>query len=87
MKIGDWVVLPSKKKPAVHIAENSGEYVNVPNNPDPFYHYRDVKWLATDIPRSNFDQDLLYSFGAAMTICRISRNDADKRVKEMALTG
>jgi len=87
MKIGDWVVLPSKKKPAVHIAEISGEYVNVPNNPDPFYHYRDVKWLATDIPRSNFDQDLLYSFGAAMTICRISRNDAEKRVKEMALTG
>lgn len=87
MKIGDWVVLPSKKKPAVHVAEITGEYVNVPQNPDPFYHYRDVKWLATDIPRSNFDQDLLYSFGAFMTICRISRNDAEKRVKEMALKG
>lgn len=50
---------------------------------DPFYHYRDVEWFATDIPRSNFDQDLLYSFGAFMTICRISRNDADKRIREM----
>lgn len=84
MKRGDWVVLPSKKKPAIHLAEIAGDYVNKPNNPDPFYHYRDVKWIATDIPRSNFEQDLLYSFGAFMTICRIKRNDAERRVRAMA---
>jgi restriction system protein len=84
MKKGDWVVLPSKKKPAIHFAEIVGAYVNEPNNADPFYHYHDVRWIATDIPRSNFDQDLLYSFGAFMTICRISRNDAEKRIQEMA---
>ena len=61
MKKGDWIVLPSKNKAAIHFAEIIGDYVNVPRNPDPYYHYREVNWFATDIPRSNFDQDLLYS--------------------------
>jgi restriction system protein len=36
------------------------------------------------VPRSNFDQDLLYSFGAFMTVCRIKRNKAEARIKAMA---
>jgi len=83
MNIGDWIVLPSKKKASIHIAEITGDYVNVPKNPDPFYHYRTVKWIAKDIPRSNFDQDMLYSFGAFMTICQVKRNDAEDRIKAM----
>jgi len=43
-----------------------------------------VKWLNTDIPRSNFDQDILYSFGAFLTVCEIKRNDAEARVRAMA---
>src|SRR5205807_2180081 len=31
--------------------------------------------------------DLLYSFGAFMTICRIERNDAEKRVRAMGAAG
>ena len=62
MKKGDWIVLPSKNKAAIHFAEIIGDYVNVPQNPDPYYHYREVNWFATDIPRSNFDQDLLIPF-------------------------
>lgn len=84
MQKGDWVVLPSKMKPSIHIAEITGEYVHDSKAQDPYFHYREVKWFATDIPRSNFDQDLLYSFGAFMTICRISRNDAEERVRQMA---
>ncbi len=84
MKIGDWVILPSKKKAAIHIGEITGDYVNTPKSENPYYHYRNVKWFATDIPRSNFEQDILYSLGAFMTICRIRRNDAEKRIKEMA---
>lgn len=45
-------------------------------------HVRQVKWLK-NIPRSAFDQDLLYSFGAFMTVCQISRNDAENRVKKL----
>ena len=39
------------------------------------------------IPRSVFDQDLLYSFGAFMTICQVSRNDAEQRVGTLARAG
>ena len=83
MKLHDWVVLPSKKKPAIHIAEIVGEYTFHANNPSPFFHSRSVKWIGTDIPRTNFGQDLLYSFGAFMTICQIKRNDAEVRVRAM----
>ena len=84
MKVGDWVVLPSKLKRAVHIAEIMGNYIFDDAAEDPYYHYRKVKWIATDIPRSNFDQDLLDSFGAFMTVCQVKRNDAENRVHAMA---
>lgn len=84
---GDWIVLPSKYKPAIHIAEVEGKYIHDSSAQDPFFHSRQVKWLETDIPRTNFDQDLLYSFGAYTTICEISRNNAEHRVREMAKTG
>ena len=84
MEVGDWVILPSKLKPAIHIAEITGGYEFDSAAEDPFYHYRKVRWITTDIPRSNFDQDLLYSFGAFMTVCQVKRNDAEKRVHTMA---
>lgn len=45
-------------------------------------HTTPVKWLKTDIPRSAFNQDLLYSFGAFMTVCQTSRNNAEVRIKQ-----
>jgi len=45
-------------------------------------HVRRAKWLKV-IPRSEFDQDLLYPLGAIMTVCRIERNDAEKRIRMM----
>ncbi|MFC1578981.1 restriction endonuclease [Pseudomonadota bacterium] len=80
----DWVVLPSKTKSAIHIGEITGSYVNSPELGSPYFHYHTVNWFAPDIPRSNFDQDILYSFGALLTICRIERNDAESRVRRMA---
>lgn len=87
MTPGDWVVVPSKVKPAIHVAEITGQYVFNPRGPDPYFHYRKVKWIAQDVPRSNFGQDLLYSMGAFMTICRIQRNRAEARVREMSENG
>jgi len=81
---GDWIVLPSKHKPAIHIAEVNGDYSYDRNASDPYYHSLDVKWIQLDIPRTNFDQDILYSFGAFMTVCQIKRNDAEKRLIEMS---
>ncbi|MGE4579276.1 MAG: restriction endonuclease [Desulfuromonadales bacterium] len=87
MSIGDWIVVPSKHRPVIHFAEITGAYSYESNAEDPFFHHRDIEWIAKDIPRSNFDQDLLYSFGAFMTICKIQRNDAESRIRSMAASG
>lgn len=84
MKIGDWVVLPSKRTSTIHIGKITGEYHYAEQNGSPYYHYRTVDWFAKDIPRNNFDQDILYSFGAFMTVCKITRNDAERRIKAMS---
>ena len=87
MKAGDLVVLPLKSQPAIQVGELVGDYHFDPAGPDPFYHWRSVKWVAEAVPRTNFAQDLLYSFGAFMTICRIQRNGAERRLGEMRATG
>lgn len=87
MKVGDWVAMPLKRKAAIAFGEIKGEYEYHPGAEDPFYHGRKVKWLSTEVPRSVFDQDLLYSFGAFMTICKIQRNDAESRVHAIAANG
>ena len=87
MAPGDWVVVPSKKKPAVHIAEIRSDYAFDKNAEDPYFHSRKIKWMAIDVPRIIFDPDLLYSFGAIQTIFSVSRNDAEQRVRNMAKAG
>jgi len=87
MQPGDWVVLPSKKQPVVYVGRITGDYTHNPQGPDPYFHWRSVDWFGKEIPRSHFGQDLLYSFGAFMTICRIRRNNALKRLKAMHQNG
>lgn len=84
MQINDWIVLPSKRTSTIHFGKIIGEYEYCSQNDNPYYHSRRIEWFAQDIPRSNFDQDLLYSFGAFMTVCKITRNDAENRLKKMA---
>jgi restriction system protein len=84
MKPGDWVVMPLKSKPAIAVGEITNEFVYDPKAPSRYRLWRGVKWLNQDVPRSAFDQDLLYSFGAIQTLCQIQRNDAEKRVRKMA---
>lgn len=87
MKPSDWAIVPSKQKAAIHIAEIVGDYEFGQNAEDPYFHWRDIKWIARDLPRSIFDQDLLYSFGAIQTIFGVTRNDAEERVRAMAKSG
>ena len=79
MKQGDIVVLPRKLTSQVALGRVSGPYkydkVGAVSR-----HVRAVKWLRPDVPRSVFGQDLLHSFGALMTVCNITRNDAEQRV-------
>jgi restriction system protein len=77
---GDWVVLPLKNRAAIAVGEIRSDYEYRTDLGDAIHHTRKVKWLKTDLPRTVFDQDLLYSFGAFMTVCKIKRNDAEARV-------
>lgn len=87
IKPGDWVVLPLKSQPAIYIGEVTGDYHFDAKATNPFYHWRPVKWLGEAIPRAHFGQDLLYSFGAFLTICRIQRNNAEQRLAAMQANG
>lgn len=82
IQLGDLVVLPLKKgRGTIAIGEVTGPYKYQPDNPISAQHTRKVKWLRDDLPRGRFDQDLLYSLGATMTVCRIQRNNAEARIR------
>jgi restriction system protein len=62
---GNLAVVPLKTLDKVAIGEVAG-----PCTPTAEGHpMRSVRWLKPDIPRDVFRQDLLYSFGALMTVC------------------
>lgn len=87
MKKGDWVVLPSKKQPVIYVGRITSNYLYNSNASNPYFHCREVEWFGQEIPRSHFGQDLLYSFGAFMTVCRIRRNNALSRLQTMYKNG
>ena len=79
MTVGDIVVLPRKTRPGqIALGRVQGPY-EYRRLGEEMRHIRQVSWERT-VPRSAFGQDLLYSFRAFMTVCRISRNDAEARV-------
>lgn len=82
MLVDDWVLMPSKIKPVIYIGEIKTLYRYDENAPVPYGHYHDVEWIK-EIPRNEFDQDLLYSMGAFLTVCKITRNDAEQRIHAM----
>jgi len=83
INIGDLVALPLKTQAAIAIGEVKGNYEYRKDFGNLIRHIRKVKWIRVDIPRTDFDQDLLYSLGAAMTVCQIKRNNAEARIKAM----
>jgi len=78
---GDLVALPLKRKSGIAIGEITGDYEFKEIAPN-IKHTRKVKWIKT-FPRSSFDQDLLFSLGAFLTVGQIKRNDAETRVRNM----
>jgi len=87
MQKGDWIVLPLKAQRAIQIGEVTGDYIFESTGPSPFFHWRAVKWIGEAIPRSHFGKDLLNTFGAFMTICRVQKNDAEARLQAMRKNG
>lgn len=82
MEPGDLVVVPSKKAPEFHFGTITGPCAYQEDSPLGYRHSRTVQWLKR-VPRTTLDKDLLYSLGAIMTICRISRNDAEARIRHL----
>jgi len=82
MELGDLIAMPLKSRSAIAFGKISGPYSYRRDFPENARHSRKVDWLK-EIPRDKFDQDLLYSLGAFMTVCRIHRNNAEERIQEL----
>jgi restriction system protein len=87
MRKGALVVLPLTSQPAVYIGEITGDYHAETAGPPPFSHWRSVKWISEAMPRTHLGKDLLFSFGAFLTICRIQRHNAEQHIASMRTNG
>lgn len=81
IEVGDIVALPIKGEPLIAFGEVTGAYQFTTQFGDNIRHILPVRWINKEVQRVSFDQDLLYSFGAFMTVCRIQRNNAEERVR------
>jgi restriction system protein len=87
MKERDWVVMPRRSNGTIALAEILTPYKFDRTADFDYRHYREVRWLNQDVPRGAFDQDLLYSMGAFLTVCEIRRNNAEERIRAMFRNG
>lgn len=82
---GDIVVLPRKTSSEIALGVVDGPYAYEQVG-DERRHTRKVRWQRM-VPRTSFQQDLLFSFGAFLTVCNVSRNEAAARVAAALSTG
>jgi restriction system protein len=80
---GDLVALPIKSLGAIAFGKVVGDYQYVKDAHHYVAHQRKVEWIGEPIPRSSISQDLLYTFGAFLTVFRAERNDAENRVRAL----
>ncbi|MFC4563827.1 CBS domain-containing protein [Nocardiopsis mangrovi] len=86
--VGDYIVMPRKDRPSlVAFGRVTGAYRYRGDAPPGFRLTRPVEWLRTDVPRSAIKRDLLDSMGSLLTVCRLSRFDAARRVADLAEHG
>lgn len=84
LKVGEMIVLPSKRAKVVAVGKIAGGYMYMPSDYlAPLPHTRKVEWVVEDVPRANFDQDLLYSFASQLTVSQIRRDDAEARIQQV----
>jgi restriction system protein len=84
---GDLVVLPRKNTPYVAIGETSSGYRYRLDLDEDMRHTHDVKWLATDVQRIAFHQDLQNTFNAFKTVFQVQRADAEPRLRHVLQHG
>lgn len=82
INVGDLIALPRKSNSTIALGRVTGAYKYQEERSEA-RHTRSVEWVRTDVPRADFAQDLLYSLGAFMTVCRIQRNNAEERFQRI----
>lgn len=82
MQEDELVALPLKTSGTIAVGRVNGPYSYRDDLGKDFKHARSVEWLDTEVERDAFDQDLLYSFGAFLTVGRVQRENAEKRILE-----
>jgi restriction system protein len=85
MAVGDLVAMPLKHRAAIALGTVAGDY-RYRTDIGEARHTRPIEWTK-EIPRAAFAQDLLYSFGSIMTVCRVQRNNAEQRVASILRHG
>lgn len=87
IEVGDIVVMPLKTSKQIAIGRCSSGYRYMDNDDSGKRHSVGVTWQRVDVPRTAFKQDLLFSLGAFMTVCRLDRHDAEKRLAAVLAGG
>lgn len=87
MKPGDLVASPLPSASAVLFGRITGEYRFDPEAPKPYRHSRSVEWIGEPVPRTALDEDIKASLSAAVTICAISKNNAEQRIGQLLKAG
>ena len=87
IQVGDLVVMPMKTSGQIAIGRVTGAYAYRSDTDPERRHVRPVEWLRTDVPRTAIKQDLLYTLGAFLTVCEVSRNDGAWRMLQVQQTG
>jgi restriction system protein len=80
IQIDDLVAIPLKSRSAIAVARITGPYRFAPDGPSMGKHQRPVRWINTDLPRSELDQDILYAFGSSLAVFQVTRNNAEERI-------
>ena len=85
IRIGDWVAVPLTTRSAIAIGRVTSAYQYVQGAPSGAKHQRTVEWIRTDLPRSDIDQDILFTLGSTLAVFQARRNNAEERLKALAL--
>jgi restriction system protein len=82
---GDIIALPRKRSSTIAFGHVTGPYRYVADAPTGTNHQIPVEWITTDLQRTRIDKDLLHSFGSAMTVFQVRRNNAEQRIRQLLL--
>lgn len=82
---GDLIATPLKSQSLIMIGEVTGDYTYKTESMNA-KHRRTIDWKES-FPRSTFDQDILYSLGAFLTVGRVRSDNAEARVRKMLDSG